>query len=56
MPLNEWPSIMLKGLLFDVTIASNQYIICPPSTKKYIDVIEQAIKDAQEREAKLPFK
>lgn len=53
MPLNEWPSIMLHHLLIDLEFAGKAGF---HTTIEMISVVKTAIKDAEEREAKLPFK
>ncbi len=59
LPLNEWPSTELKCLLVDIETADMVYKMKAKhefaSTANFISVVKSAIKDAEEREAKLPF-
>jgi hypothetical protein len=57
LPLNEWPSERLKDLEHIILLAAKEslsrrtYQYC----REFQLVVKSAIKDAEEREAKLPF-
>ena len=54
MPLNEWPLPYLKNLLLDLDAADFNWGYQSPTTKKFISVVQAAIKDVefeQERRA-----
>jgi len=55
MPLNEWPACTLRNLKIDLEMAQLKWTIKSSTTEMIIEVVKQAIKDAEEREAKLPF-
>lgn len=55
MPLNEWPSVTLKHLEIDLRVAYDYWDKPSDTTKEMIKVVRQAIKDAEERESKLPY-
>lgn len=61
MPLNEWPSVdlyKLRDLLLacDYSIAGDRHFEIVTFEDELLKVLKTAIKDAQERESKLPFK
>jgi len=60
MPLNEWPVIMLKSLKLDLEAQlrtqQNNEGSKSLSTLMVWDVVNTALKDAQEKENQLPFK
>jgi hypothetical protein len=57
LPLNEWPSEKLKGLL-NVIELGQIYSTYDPTNQDCLEFkscVIMAIKDAEERESKLPF-
>ncbi len=55
MPLNEWPSTTLKCLLEDLRLANYNWSNQSRITIKFIEIVERAIADAEEKEKQLPF-
>jgi len=59
LPLNEWPSEQLKKLMTAIALANLTAIDLYPkineSCEIFLSVVKSAIKDAEERESKLPF-
>ena len=58
MPLNEWPSEELEKLMTIIALANLTPLYLYPKINEscdvFLPVVKQAIKDAKEREAKLP--
>lgn len=59
MPLNEWPVMLLKNLQLDLerllSIQMEESGSYSLSTLMVLNAVNQAIKDAEIEESKLPF-